>query len=456
MPTGNHSMFSLRSALKGPVFGSSDDGFEDACRGFNLAHEYRPELTVLPSSAAEVATAVRHAADHDLEVHVQATGHGLGAQTHGGMLINTSGLKQLSLNPDTGNVRVGAGVRWGEVIAAAGPHGLAPLNGSSPDIGVVGYTMGGGMGPMGRTFGYAADHVTALRMITADGEQVEIDARREPELFWALRGGKCALGIVTEIEFNLMPVPEVYGGGIFFAAQDAQLLLHAFGPWARSLPESATTSIAVLRLPDLPQIPEPLRGSTTIHLRFVHVGTEASGAELLAPMRSTAHAMIDMVQMMPYTQIGQVHQDPTDPMPAWDASILLNDFTELSADALLASAGPEVQVPLILAEVRHLGGAFAREPEHANAVGRRNAAFALNVVGPYPPPLREAVAASGQAVLDALEPWSLGGPSINFRGSACTPEQVRQAWAPDQVQRLRLANTHWDPEARFRFGYSLD
>ncbi|MGB9034999.1 MAG: FAD-binding oxidoreductase [Paeniglutamicibacter sp.] len=211
MATNGIYASALRSAIDGEVFGSTDPGFEAACLGFNLAHEFRPDIAVLPRSSRDVAAAVRHAADHGLAVHVQATGHGLGTQAHGGMLINTAGLQELDLDPEARSVRVGAGVRWSKVIAAAAPHGLAPLNGSSPDIGVVGYTMGGGMGPMGRTFGFAADHVTALRMVTASGDTLEVDAVREPELFWALRGGKCSVGIVTQLRFGVHPVAEVYG-----------------------------------------------------------------------------------------------------------------------------------------------------------------------------------------------------------------------------------------------------
>lgn len=456
MATNGIAASALRSAIDGEVFGSTDPGFEAACLGFNLAHEFRPDIAVLPRSSRDVAAAVRHAADHGLEVHVQATGHGLGTQTHGGMLVNTAGLQELDLDPEARSVRVGAGVRWSKVIAAAAPHGLAPLNGSSPEVGVVGYTMGGGIGPMGRTFGFAADHVTALRMVTASGDTLEVDAEREPELFWALRGGKCSVGIVTQLQFALHPVAEVYGGGIFFAGQHAPELFHAFGPWARSLPESTTASIALLRLPDAPEFPEPLRGKTTVHLRYVHVGGDQQGAALLAPMRGTAGALVDMVAMMPYSLIGSVHQDPTDPMPAWDASLLLGSLDAGAIDALLETAGPKLRIPLILAELRHLGGAFARQPKHPNAVGRRDAAFAVNVVGPYAPPLQEAVAASGLAVLDAMEPWSHGGPSINFSGFSWTPQDVRKAWEPGHVERLRRIKAGWDPDSRFRFGYQLD
>ena len=212
-----------------------DAGFEAACRGFNLAHAFRPDLAVLAGSTGDVVAAVRHARQADLTVHVQSTGHGYPHQAHGGMLVNTSAMQSLALDPQRRSARVGAGVRWERVIEEAAPHGLAPLNGSSPDIGVIGYTLGGGMGPMGRTFGFAADRVRGIQLVTADGSLVEVTAESEPELFWALRGGKCAVGIVTELEFDLVSVPHVYGGAVFFAGADAPAVMHAYGAWAPAL-----------------------------------------------------------------------------------------------------------------------------------------------------------------------------------------------------------------------------
>lgn len=455
-PASEFNAENLRTTLDGSVLVPGDAGFEAACRGFNLAHDFLPDIAVLPASAQDVVAAVRHANEADLAVHVQSTGHGYPHQAHGGMLINTSGMQSLALDPQRRSARVGAGVRWDRVIQEAAPHGLAPLNGSSPDVGVVGYTLGGGMGPMGRTFGFAADRVRGIQLVTADGSILEVDAESHPELFWALRGGKCSVGIVTELEFDLLSVPHVYGGAIFFAGTDSPEVMHAYGAWVRGLPESTTASIALLRLPDDERFPEPMRGKLSVHLRFVHVGDEASGAALLAPMRRAGTPLVDLVGMMPYAAIGSVHQDPTDPMPVWEGSMLLRDLDAQAIDALLGAAGPDVEVPLIMAEIRHLGGALSRGPEHENAVGGRDATFSMFVIGPYPPPLMGAVEAAGRTVLAAMEPWAHGGSQINFQGFAGTPEDVRKAWAEPTVQRLRALKSAWDPEGRFSFGYSLD
>ena len=446
----------LASLLKGTALAAGDPGFQEACSGFNTAHSSNPDIVVLADSTADVVAAVRHAAARDLPLSVHSTGHGYPGNTTGSMLINTSNMQELNVDPSTGTARASAGVRWDSVIAQAAPHGLAPLNGSSTDVGVIGYTLGGGMGPMGRTFGFAADHVNAIEIVVADGSLQLVTAESEPELFWALCGGKCAVGIVTHIDFNLMPVPEVYGGPIFFSPSDAATILHAYGEWVGTLPESTTASIALLRLPDDPSFPEPLRGKTNVHLRYVHVGDEESGARLLAPLLQAVTPVINLVALMPYAAIASVHQDPSDPMPAWDGSMLLQDFPAAAVDALLGAAGPAVDVPIIMAEVRHLGGAFTRGPVGGNAVGGRDAAFNFGVIAPYPPHLQEIVDAAGNEVLDALRPWAHGGTQINFQGFAATPQDVRKAWDEPTLRRLREVKAAWDPEHRFSFGYSLD
>ncbi|MGH8962589.1 MAG: FAD-binding oxidoreductase [Jatrophihabitantaceae bacterium] len=446
----------LRAVVSGPVIARGEPGYAEEVSGFNLAIAQRPDVAVGATCAQDVVHAVHFAGLHGLGVAVQASGHGAGLPADGGLLISTRRMGEVHLDRAARTARVGAGVHWDQVVDAAAPHGLAPLNGSSPDVGVVGYTLGGGTGPMARTFGLASDHVVRLQLVTADGRILEVDAEREPELFWALRGGKCSVGIVTEIEFGLMDLASYYGGGIFFPADAAADVLHAYRDWVQDLPDQATSSIALLRLPDLPEIPEPLRGRLSVHLRYVHVGDAQRGAQLLAPMRAAATPLVDLVGEMPYREIASVHNDPREPLPVWDAGCLLSSLPVEAIDALLAVAGPGLDVPLIVAELRHLGGAIASSPAVPAAAGGRDAAFGAYVVGPLPPPLAEATPAAGAAVLAALAPWATGGSMINFQGTATTPSEVERAWPPETVTRLRAVKQQYDPDDRFRFGYRLD
>jgi FAD/FMN-containing dehydrogenase len=450
------SLDDLRAAAPGSVLVSGDAGFDAECCGFNLAVVQHPDVVVAATSVDDVVAAVKYAAQEGLTVRVQATGHGAASPVEGGLLVTTSRMTAATIDPEQRTATVSAGTRWGDVIEAAAPHGLAPLNGSSAGVGVVGYTLGGGTGPMGRTFGFAADYVRRIQLVVADGTVLEVDADHEPELFWALRGGKCNIGIVTELEFGLMPVAQYYGGGIFYPGEAAATVLHKFRSWVLTLPEQATTSVALLRLPDLPEVPEPLRGRLSVHLRFVYIGDEADGAALIAPMREVARPLVDMVATTPYAAISSVHQDPVDPLPVWDGSALLREFPAAAVDALLATAGPDVDIPLILAEVRYLGGAQARQPEVPNAVGGRDAAFSVYVVGPYPPELHGIVDAAGEAVLAATAPWSTGSTQINFQAYATAPGDIRRAWPAEVRERLLAVKEEWDPQGRFRFSYPLE
>lgn len=263
-----------------------------------------------------------------------------------------------------------------------------------------------------------------------------------------MRGGKRAPGIVTEMTFELLPVADVYGGAVFFPGDSASVVMFAFREWAPTLPATTTTSIALLRLPDAEEVPPPLRGRLSVHLRYVHVGDDAEGARLLAPMRAAATPIADLVGRMPYAAIDSVHQDPTDPMPAWDSSTLLSDLTPGAVDAMLDIAGPDANVPLIIAEFRLLGGALGAEPEVENAVSGRSAPFLACTIGPYPPPLQSAVEAVGGALMTALSPWSIGAQA-NFPDRVLAPDDPTRVWSSDVVDRLRGIGAAVDPDNLF-------
>jgi FAD/FMN-containing dehydrogenase len=453
MTAAELDLSALVGAVEGPVLRAGDPGWDEAVSGFNLAIVQRPDVLVGAASTADVVAALTFAADAGLAVSVRATGHGAAAPAESGLLIDTSRMDEVRIDPEARTATVCAGARWQQVIDAAAPHGLAPLNGSSPTVGVVGYTLGGGAGPMARTFGFAADRVRRLELVTATGELLQVDAEHEPELFWALRGGKCAVGVVTELEFELVPLTEYYGGGIYFAGDDATTVLHAWREWVTDLPDEATSSIGLLRLPDLPMLPEPLRGRLSVHLRYVYIGDADRGAELLAPMRATATPLIDAVALMPYSEIASVHNDPPEPVPAWDGGLALGGLPADAIDALLAAAGPGVDVPIVVAELRHLGGALAREPQSPNAISGRDVPFLACVIAPLPPPLAEIAPAAARGVIDALRPWGTGGCLINFQGQYHAPEDARRAWPSATRARLDAIERRYDPDGRLRFSH---
>ena len=438
----------LAHQVAGTVLDGSDPGAAAEAAGFNTAVTHRPSVVVAAEGPGDVAAAVRYATAVGSPLAVQATGHGAAVPVDGAVLVTTSRMTGVRVDPVARTARVDAGVRWRSVIDAAVPHGLAPLSGSSSGVGVVGYTLGGGMGHLARRHGFAADHVRAVELVCADGEPRRVTAESDPELFWAVRGGQGRFGIATAVEFHLVPLPDFFGGAMVFGAAAVEPVLHAFAAWAPSLPEEVTTSVALLRLPHVEDVPPPLRGVVSLALRFGFAGPAAAGEELLAPMRRVAAPVLDSVGPMSYAAVDGIHMDPTEPMPAVMRGGLVHSMPGELVDTLLAVAGPGVEVPLAMVELRLMGGALARPAAVPNAVAGREGAFSLSVVAPAPPPLAATAHAVTAGVLDALEPWSPGTTLVNFAGHGGEQAPIG-AWAPGVLERLRRVKASVDPHDVF-------
>ncbi|KGN34290.1 FAD-linked oxidase [Knoellia sinensis KCTC 19936] len=435
----------LARELRGRAFAGDDPAAAPHLTGFNTSVTHRPGVLVTAESSEDVAAAVRHAVRSRLAVAVQATGHGAAAPVGDDtVLITTDALRDVEVDPERRVARVEAGVRWRQVIDAAAPHGLAPLNGSSSDVGVVGYTLGGGMGHLARRHGFAADHVRSLELVTAAGEIRTVTAESDPDLFWAVRGGQSSFGIVTALEFDLVPVPEFFGGALMFTGDAIETVLRSWAMWAPTLPEDATTSVALLRLPPIDDVPPPLRGVVSLAVRFGFAGSADAGETLIAPMRTVAEPTLGGIGPMPYAAVDAIHMDPTEPMPAVTRGGLLRELPPAAIDSLLAVAGPGVDVPLVMAELRLMGGALARAAAVPNAVAGREGAFAVTAIAPAPPPLAEVAPLVTSGVISALEPWSTGTNLVNFVGSS-DPDAIRGAWTVDTLDRLRRVKAAVDP-----------
>ena len=446
----------LRSRVHGPVYAAGDDGMVAEVAAWNLAVTHTPAIAVGATCAADVAAAVSWATAHGLRVAVQATGHGPVRNAAGSLMISTRRMQGVTIDRMRGTARVEAGVKWMKVLEAAAPYGLTGLCGSASDVGVVGYTLGGGLGPLGRRFGFAADTVLSVEMVTADGVIRTVCAEEEPELFWAVRGGKGNFGVVTAIELQLVPVRSVYGGGIFFAGKDAASVLHAFRAWAPAMPEEVGTSVAILRLPPMEELPPPLRGQTVVHLRYVYAGDDpAEGERLLEPMRTVGEVLLGFVHPLLTTELDSVHMDPTDPLPGWEKGMQLTELPAEAVDALLAAAGPQLDIPLIMVELRLLGGALARQPRVPNAVAGRDGAYQVLTLGPGVPELAAVVPALGKGVLEALEPWKAPGCVTNFLGEVEGPAEVAASYPADVAERLLAIKQAVDPDRVFSFGIAL-
>jgi hypothetical protein len=421
-------------------------GYEAARAGFDLTAIPTPQLAVRATSEADVVAAVRYAAGHDLPVAVRATGHGPVAGVEGGVLIDTRALG--SVRVEGRSATLGAGTTWTPVLARCGPRGLAPLCGSAPDVGAVSYSLGGGLGPLGRRHGWAADHVRRLRLVTADGRAIEVGPETEPDLFWALRGGGGGFGVVTELETGLVRVEQLYGGGLHLPGECAPELLSAFGRATAAAPDVLSLSVAFVTMPELDAVPAQIRGRFVAHLRVAFLGDPQEAEALLAPLRAVAEPLLDTVRPLGIDEIGTIHADPVAPQPVSCGGTVLPAWDDAAVAVLLDGIG--ARTPHML-ELRQLGGALARPPAVPNAVGHRGAAYSV-FTSAYPGPGFGVAAELQTALYRRLLPWSGGRSLYNFTAHPDnTPADAGGAFEAPVLDRLQEVKRVWDPADRFRF-----
>ncbi|GES31397.1 FAD-binding oxidoreductase [Streptomyces angustmyceticus] len=367
---GPAALAALMAQVRGPVLVPGDDGYDAERSGFQLARPHRPAVIAGAECAEDVVAAVRFARSQGLPVAVQATGHGLSAATDGGLLISTRRMAGVRVDAAAGTARVGAGAVWGQVVEAAAPHGLAPLNGSSPGVGVVSYTLGGGVGVLARTYGFAADRVRSVDLVTADARELRVTAERDPELFRALLGGGHGLGVVTAMEFGLVPVARLYGGQLVFGGEQTDEALAAYLHWTGTVPDELTSSLALIVYPDLPQLPAALRGRYLAQIRIAYTGSAEEGERLVAPLRAVGPRVSDDLREMPYAESHTIHRDPSDPHAYDGDNALLSGLDAAALQRVAALTGPAAPVMCVV-QLNHLGGAMATGDGTGGVLGRR-------------------------------------------------------------------------------------
>jgi FAD/FMN-containing dehydrogenase len=431
-----------------------DPSWNRARLAWNLSADQQPAAVALPESADDVKAVVRWARQSGLRIAPQGTGHNavpLGSLAHT-VLVKTERMRGVEIDAPAQRARVEAGVLWVEVADAAAEHGLAALAGSSPDVGVVGYTLGGGVSWLGRRYGLAANSVTAVELVDADGELVRADAQQNSDLFWALRGGGGSFGVVTALEFNLYPIAEVYAGVLFFPLERGAEVLRAWRRWVDTVPDEVTSVGRFLQFPPIPDIPEPLRGGSFAVVEAVSLLGKDATDELLRPLRALGPQM-DTFATMPVQELKRLHMDPEHPVPGHGDGMLLSDFDDAAIDALVATAGAGSGSPLLSVEVRHAGGALGHEAAGAGAVGSLQGQFLMFAVGMTPTPeLGAAVRHHVELVQNALAPLDSGRMYLNF---AEKRERGERLFGELTYRRLQTVKAAVDPDDVFRSNHPV-
>lgn len=440
----------LSAVVAGPVWEPGQARYAEEVAGFNSAVVHRPQIVVGASSTADVVQAVRFARARGLRVAVQSTGHGAHLAVEGGLLITTRRVDRVELDVPAGMANVGAGARWAAVVAAAAAHGLAPIAGSSPGVGIVGFLLGGGIGPLVRSHGFGADYLDGATVVTGTGDVRTACADENPDILWALRGGKPRLGIVTEARLRLAEMPALYAGSLFFGEAHIERALRAWIAWTAAAHPRVTTSVAVVRFPPIDTVPPPLRGRRLLTLRFAYPGDAIEGARLAGPLRAIAPVYLDMLGALPIAEVARIFNDPSGPLPAWVSGGMLAGVDQDFASALLGHVGPGTEGPFLAAEVRHLGEASTRDVPGGSAVGGRGALFTFGLVGTNPADFATVLPEAEARLVGDLARWLSPEANGNF---AAHPRVRRAATAsvPAAV-RAKLADLsrRHDPDGLFR------
>ncbi|MEV7080936.1 FAD-binding oxidoreductase [Streptomyces sp. NPDC093516] len=450
----------LRTAVEGPVLTADDPGYQAECIGHNVLRAVRPTVVVGAAVPADVVKAVRFARAYGMPVAVRNAGHQVSLPRESGdwLLVTTGRMDEIRVDVRAGTATVGAGARWRQVVQETTKYGLAPLSGSAPNVGVIGYTLGGGIGPLlSRRHGYAADQVCWMDVVTADGALLRVTPDTDPELFWALLGCKGNFGIVVAMEFALFPVTRFYGGGLYFRGEDTERVLSVWQPWLETLDEDTTTSVAVLRLPDVTALPDVLRGAFVVHLRVGHLGPAEEGERLVAPLRAAAVPLLDTVAERPYDQVGEIHQDPVRPAPVWERSIGLREFSVATAETFTSLTSADSGCPLTLVEVRALGGTLDREPAAPNSVPSRGLPFVTFAVGVAEAHDSARVTRCLDAYAEGMTPWADRRNIMNFLSpeAASTPAELHALYGSYRYERLVAVKRRLDPDNLFRINHNI-
>ena len=430
-----------------------DPGWEDARSAWNLAVDQRPAAVARPRTVDEVVAAVDHARALGLRVAVQATGHGAGHDLGGTLLVNTTQMRGVEIDPVARTARVAAGALWIDVVDAAVPHGLTALHGSAQDVGVVGYSLGGGIGWLSRKHGLASSSVLSAQVVKADGEVVHADQGANSDLFWALRGGGGGFGVVTEVEIALFPVTEAYAGWLVWPMERASDVLAAWSDWTAMAPEEVTSIGRLLQLPPIPEVPAPLRGRQVVVVEAAFLGDESVARELLRPLREL-RPELDTFATLPARGLTELHRDPPGPSPGRGDGWLLDAFDGDAAAAIVAASAMDGTSPLVSVELRHLGGALGRPDPNGGVLSHIPAPYLVYAVGvPFGPDVAQAIDGRIAEIRAAVAGWRSRSTYLNFAERDVEPSTLYPNGVYDRLAEIRASV---DPDGLLVARHALD
>ena len=447
------SVADLRGAVLGAVIAPDHPDYESARMVLNGAIDRRPALIVRPADAADVSLSVSFAGAHGLELAIRGGGHSLAGHgtSDGGLVLDMSTMRGIHIDPQRRIAWAQAGLTAGDYTNETARHGLTTGFGDTGSVGIAGLTLGGGIGWLVRKHGLTIDDLLAVELVTAHGERLQVNSKRHPELFWALRGGGGNFGVITRLQYRLHEVDTILGGMLILPARPG--MLRSFIATAHNAPDELSTIAILAPAPPLPFVPTKHHGQPALMVRLAYAGDLDAGHHAIAPLRSLATPLADAVTPMPYQQMYAAEGPSPRRVRMATRSMFLDDFDEHAESTLFG----RVQVrpsPMSAVQIRVLGGAMARVPDAATAFAHRQQRLMVTFAARYQDP--------GQA--DSHESWvadslaamrpAAHGVHVSFLGDEGT-DRIHEAYPEDTHKRLAAIKRRYDPTNLFRVNQNI-
>jgi len=457
MKTEELKIEELKERILGSVLTAESAGYDGARTSWLLSVNQWPAVIVVAANVQDIVEAVRFADENGLKVAVKNTGHGVARPANDSMLIVVSSLNKVSVDPDKKAAHIEAGAKWIDVLEKAQLEGLAPLMGSSSDVGAIGYTMGGGMGWLARKFGLSVDNVLSFDLVTAAGELIHASKDENADLFWGLSGCGAAFGVIVAMEIKLFPVKTVYAGSLLYPREVAPEVFVRYKEWIADIEDDWTTTISIENYPPLPIIPEFLQGKSAVVVRGCYVGHIEKGEEMIKSWLDWMEPIANQFGAITFNEADTISDDPKEPIPATARSLIVSELSDEVVSILLKRAFAHNEpTPLFATEIHHGGGAMARADKDVVAYSQHDAPFIINMLGLVPTPESSlAYTEITNVIKSEIEPYSTGGVYLNFLAGDEKWNQTKDAFTPEVFKKLIALKKKYDPENLFRYSLNV-
>ena len=452
----NQDIKAFEERLRGKLFRSQDEGYDQARAIWNAMVDKRPALIVRCSGVADVVESVNFARKNNLLVSVRGGGHNISgsAACDKGLMIDLSAMRAVHVDPGSQTARVQGGATFAEVDHETQAFGLALPNGVISTTGVGGLTLGGGFGRLSRKYGLTADNLISANVITADGKLVTASAKENPDLFWGIRGGGGNFGIVTSFEFKLHNVgPGVLFGPIVYPLKDAAEVLRNYRDFADNAPRECAVWADLLTAPPLPFLPEAVHGTKVLFIVPFYLGDTKDGEELLRPLRRYGNPIADAVAETPYVTTQRILDDlyASGSRNYWKS----HNFTGLSDEAIdtLVEYAGKLPIPQSDILIFHLGGAINHVPPDGTAYPHRDLLYVVAPGGRWDDPAQDDAPVTWvRECYEALTVHATGQSYVNFISESTGRE--KEAFGTN-YDRLVDVKNKYDPTNLFRLNQNI-